>query len=358
MAGGIVDRAKRQQEEKDNAQRKAREEVHKRRQSKTMGELRQSNAALSEEVQRLFELNALLVDGRDRVEDYTLRLPKSKGAKPRCVSVSVLSDTHVEEIVEPEKVNGLNEHNIDIAEEKLHRFWRNVISLYKKEAPHVQIERHIMAIIGDLYSGDIHDDLIESTAFGPIEAVLWLLPRIREGIRKVRAEIDAPELLVVWKYGNHSRNTHLPRVSTAAEHSYEWLLGRILEDEMAGDTGIRFQVEKSYHSYVDCGGFVIRFHHGDWTAYNGGVGGISIPLNKAINEWNKSRWAHLDVIGHWHHAMNLRNLIVNGGLIGFSPYSIRVKAAFEPPSQTFFLVDMDRREKTVYAPVHVLDLAA
>jgi hypothetical protein len=57
---------------------------------------------------------------------------------------------------------------------------------------------------------------------------------------------------------------------------------------------------------------LIRFHHGDYIKFNGGVGGISIPVeNKSIElEWCSR--AALDVFGHFHQIVMWRRGSVMG----------------------------------------------
>jgi hypothetical protein len=62
----------------------------------------------------------------------------------------------------------------------------------------------------------------------------------------------------------------------------------------------------------------VRFHHGHSIRYAGGVGGIYIPTNKAIAQWNKGRHADLDVFGHFHQLRDGGNFICNGSLIGYN----------------------------------------
>ena len=93
--------------------------------------------------------------------------------------------------------------------------------------------------------------------------------------------------------------------------------------------------------------------NGDWTVpmvirapYGGGIGGLTIPINKAISQWNKNRNVQLDCLGHFHQFHDGGNFVVNSSLIGFSPYAISVKGAYERPTQTFFLINGRYLEKT------------
>ena len=97
---------------------------------------------------------------------------------------------------------------------------------------------------------------------------------------------------------------------------------------------------------------MLRFHHGHGMKYGGGVGGIYIPINKAIAQWNKALRADLDVFGHWHQFRDGGNFICNGSIIGYNAYALRIKADYEEPKQAFFLMDKNRG-KTIVAPIFV-----
>ena len=84
--------------------------------------------------------------------------------------------------------------------------------------------------------------------------------------------------------------------------------------------------------------------------YQGGVGGIFIPVNKAIAQWNRFKKAYLDIFGHFHQFIDGGNFICNGSIIGYGPFSLLIKAAYEPPRQSFLLIDKNRG-KTIVAPI-------
>ena len=97
---------------------------------------------------------------------------------------------------------------------------------------------------------------------------------------------------------------------------------------------------------------MLRFHHGDAIRYEGGVGGLTIPANKAIAQSNKSRTAYLDIFGHYHQMLDGGKFVSNGSLIGYNPYAIRIKASYEEPKQVFFLMERDKGKTAVY-PIFV-----
>lgn len=145
-------------------------------------------------------------------------------------------------------------------------------------------------------------------------------------------------------------STQKMRHGTGAKHSYEWLMYKILEGQ-TGDDQVKWQVSESYFNFMEVFGRKIRFHHGDGLRYQGGIGGLTIPTEKAIASWNKSpNRADLDLFGHWHQYQQSRTWLCNGSLIGYNAYALSIKASFEPPTQTFFLLDK-KRGRTMTAPI-------
>jgi hypothetical protein len=65
-------------------------------------------------------------------------------------------------------------------------------------------------------------------------------------------------------------------------------------------------------------------------------------LLKAVPTWNDIRPADVHCIGHWHQLRDYGNAVVNGSLIGYGPYSQRIRAPYEQPQQSMFYVDSAR----------------
>jgi len=115
---------------------------------------------------------------------------------------------------------------------------------------------------------------------------------------------------------------------------------------------VTFDVARAYHSYVDIYGQMCRFHHGHQVRYQGGVGGIYIPVNKAIAQWNKGIKADVDFFGHFHQLRDGGNFICNGSLIGHSAFGISIKADYERPQQAFTVFD-NKHGRTFTCPILV-----
>lgn len=132
------------------------------------------------------------------------------------------------------------------------------------------------------------------------------------------------------------------RVATRVDNSYEWIIYQSLAREFRGDKRVNFKIAEGYHVYHKIQGWNCRFHHGDAIKYGGGVGGITIPVNKAIASWNKSRVADYDFFGHWHQFIWHKRWVCCPCLIGYDDFSLWIKAEYEEPSQMFAVMDKDR----------------
>jgi hypothetical protein len=104
---------------------------------------------------------------------------------------------------------------------------------------------------------------------------------------------------------------------------------------------------------LDLDGFRVRFHHGHAVRYQGGIGGIHVPLNKSIAAWDATLKADLTCLGHWHQFSWGRSgrYVSNGSVIGHSAYAVRIKAAYEPPCQACVVIDHERHETTKAFPL-------
>ena len=278
------------------------------------------------------EFNALLKI-QSYKGDYQIKATRSKHIQ--ATAFILAGDWHAEEEVVAESVNHLNEFNLKIADKRIGMFFSNACRLLKQRAGNTDITQTVLVLGGDFISGNIHDELLAICQLPPMDAILWVQKRILSGITLINdtcKELGLP-LLVVCKVGNHTRITQKVFYSTEEGNSLEWMMYHNLSQMLDVD----FVIDRSYLTYIDVYGYAIRCQHGHAVRYGGGIGGLTIPLNKAIAQWNKAKPAHLDILFHWHQQTNTGNAIVNGSLIGFNPFAIRIKASFEKPKQKFFL---------------------
>jgi len=289
--------------------------------------------------------------GLTGIEAIRNDVPKKVHKKHDATMVVLLSDIHAEERVDPDTVNGLNDYSLEVCDQRMSELMERFAVLLEHERRLAKIDRVVVWLGGDLISGHIHDDTAELAQLAPLTATRWIGARLRGFLDAVSE--NAREVIVTTNSGNHGRSTEKLRVGTELEHSFEQNLYLTMA-AAEKRKNVRWQVGTGYLNYLDLDGFVIRFHHGHAIKYGGGVGGITIPTNKAIAAWDAVKRADLTCFGHWHQFQWLRagRYVANGSVIGHSAYATRIKAAYEPPCQACIVIDHGRHEVTKAMPIY------
>lgn len=268
--------------------------------------------------------------------------PEEHVSGGEAAALLVLTDWHFEEKVDPSTLNDLNEFNPDIARTRLKTVVERFLTLLDSTRSMSNVKQLVFAVLGDLITGHLHDDQKESNFMFPTEALLEVRDALHSTIDAIVKESGIKEVDVYTSFGNHGRNTQKPRVSTSHLTSYEWLLYKWMARDYA-KTGVRWHVSNAYFNMANICGKRIRFHHGDAIKYQGGIGGITVPVIKAIRNWDDGLDADLDVFGHWHQFLRHPKFVACNCLIGYSAYAQKiVKAPYSLPSQTYLVIDRER----------------
>jgi len=322
----------------------------KRNQKKEDSDLKKKNKELHEQVERLEVENAAILALENDHHPHII-VPSTGLGESEATAMLVLSDWHVEELVRAESVNGKNNYTLKEAKKRSDKAFQKAVSLTKKEQQDVTIKHMVVALLGDFVSGNIHEELLENCQLRPMEAIIFAQGLIESGINYLLANTEL-DFTFVCHVGNHTRITKKVHVSTEQGNSIEYFMYHSLKQRFLSEPRVKFVIPEGYHSYMDIYGTKVRFHHGHSLRYQGGVGGLTIPVNKAIAQWNKITSVDLDIFGHWHTYMHLKNFVANGSLIGYNAFALSIKADFDVPKQAFFLIDK-KLGPSIFAPIFV-----
>lgn len=329
--------------------------VAQRLESKNVSRIKAEHKSLADELANLREILRL----RDQLAQAPLPpIPRREFASGlrEATACALLSDFHVEERVRSTDTPTGNVYTLEIADLRLGRFFSGVEWLVNKEREAFKIRDLKLWFGGDLMSGHIHDENVETSALSPIATLVWLQPRLVAGVRQLLDRLGLEQIQLICSYGNHGRDTLKSRRATGAHHSYEWGMYQQLAQIFASEPRVKVLADPSGHQYSRAYDFDCHWHHGDETSYQGGVGGILIPLNKAVAAWDRVRRCHFHNFGHWHQYTDAGHITVNGSGIGFNAYAMSIKASPEVPQQAFYLID-SKRGKTAKSPIWVSDAA-
>lgn len=266
------------------------------------------------------------------------------------VAVVLASDWHIEENIKSDTVNGLNSFDMNIARQRVEEFFQVTLKLIKIEQTATKIDTLVLALLGDFISGNIHEALLEVCEMSPIDAMIEAENMIIGGIEYILKNSEL-KLIIPCHHGNHSRITKKVHIATEAGNSLEKIMYHHIKNHFRENKRVAVLISQSYLSYLDVFGYTICFSHGHAVKYQGGIGGLTIPLRKAINEWQENRRADLYCIGHWHTFLDIGEAVVNGSLCGYNAFAMFIKARYQRPIQTFFLINKKHKFKIVHRPI-------
>lgn len=266
--------------------------------------------------------------------------------KREVVPVIVASDWHIEENVTADITNGLNEYNLKIAEDSIRQFFSKVCTEIQRSKRDNTVNTVVLAILGDIINGVLRTEDYESNETTPTEAIAVARSLIYEGIKTLISNTGC-KLRVICCVGNHGRLTEKIHYSNQVQQSLEYLLYKTLEMDFKDYETVKFVVSKAPYVIQRIFNVYVRFHHGHAARFNGGIGGLAVPVIRKTQQMNTIEHANLDVIGHFHSAQMFSNVIVNGSLVGSNGYSMALGLPHDIPKQMYFEIDSKYGRTTV-----------
>jgi len=310
------------------------------------------SVAQYKELQVAFETyktaNDYIAQLEDRFTIPKVIKPTSRSGKSESMAAAFAADWHAFETVLPEQVSGLNVYNPAICTASVHQFFKSVITFLDIHRQATVIDTLLLGFLGDLITSMIHDDQKEMNAGTPLEEALFVADLVIGGIDYLLTYSDCKKIIICTCDGNHSRITQKTQKANRSKKSLEWLMFHFIQRhyEQRKENRIQWNIAEGYHLYIDTefgGDRTLRLHHGDQgIRYQGGVGGLAVPAQRAIKQWNIGRRADLDVFGHWHQSEFPRSYVCVGSIIGYNPYAVTIRAEAERPQQAMMIFEKKR----------------
>jgi len=284
---------------------------------------------------------------------WTLKAHK-KSDSPGVPTV-FLSDLHWAEVVDPKQVNGVNEYNIEIANRRLKHLADRTIRLCEIISPKMDYPGVVVALGGDCYSGNIHDELTATNEMNSMPAVLDLFSALSSFIECMLEKFEY--VFVPCVAGNHGRNTRKTWAKDRHHTSFDWLTYCFLAKRFDKNPRVTFFIPDSTDAYYKIYNHRYLLNHGD--SFRGGDGMVG-PLGPVLRGDHKKRTRNSQIkmdydtlmIGHFHTEVFTRRVIMNGSLVGFNEFAFRENFSFEPPAQQLWITH-PRHGMTYRMPVLV-----
>jgi hypothetical protein len=267
---------------------------------------------------------------------------QSKGAsRGPGIPLLFLSDFHWGEVVDPDIVGNGNKFNLEIARKRLKNVAEITVDICMNHMVNPKYDGIVVALGGDMVSGDIHEELARTNDGFTIEHVFDLFSHLI-GVLNMMLD-NFPKVFVPTAYGNHGRITKQRPFKGAAQTNFDWMLYNMLEKhyQARGEKRIHFQTTTGYDNPFNIYDVSYLLTHGDRIGTGGGnglIGAVGPIMRGAAKVRASSHGNDVDyvIMGHWHQYLSLPGVRVNGSLKGYDEFAKGMRFTPEPPQQSLW----------------------
>ena len=176
------------------------------------------------------------------------------------IVVAPLSDTHVGDNVKGEQIGGLNSYDIDIFNRRLFGWANLVLQLVELRRTFVPINELVVPMLGDMISGDIHDELARTNIDNCMGQMIRGANLIAQALMLFAPNFQ--KIHVPCVVGNHGRMTRKPPMKDKYMDwdymLYQWVAAFCREQK-----NITFDISKSFVSSFKVFDKTVLIMHGD-----------------------------------------------------------------------------------------------
>ena len=296
-----------------------------------------------------------LTDAATQIEAPQWALESVKADSSPGVPTLFLSDLHWSEVVHPKQINGVNKYNIAIAHDRLKMVGQRAVRLLRIISPKMDYPGLVMPLGGDMFSGNIHDELTATNELNSMPALLDLMGELIALIDYMVATFKKVFLPCVT--GNHGRDT--VKIWNKDRHatSFDWLLYQLLAKHYEIDKRVTFMIPDGPDALYRIFSHRYLLSHGDQFRGGDSMIGCLGPIIRGDHK-KRSRNGQIDleydtmIIGHWHSYIHHGRVIVNGSLKGYDEYAYSNNFSFEQPQQALWITH-PKHNITFRMPVYV-----
>jgi hypothetical protein len=295
----------------------------------------------------------------ETIQDYTKGFPsvplkhlnnsdKTPFGHEKQIMVAPLSDTHIGEHVFKEQMRGLNEYNFEIFNKRMYG-WANQIlkhTSYRRQiAP---VEELVIPMLGDMISGDIHEELARSNMANCMEQMIRGASIIAQALMYLAPHYT--KIRVPCVVGNHGRMTRKPPMKDKYM-DWDYMLYQWMASFCRNQENIEFHIPRSFITTFKIHDKVVLITHGDCISGAGSSGAIlnSITKLRSVFQFRKTLQREIEgaldgdleqefdsvMIGHFHRIDELDigtgELHICGTMKGPDEFALqRLQAATKP----------------------------
>jgi UDP-2,3-diacylglucosamine pyrophosphatase LpxH len=243
----------------------------------------------------------------------------------------ILSDWHLGETVNAEELGYINSFNKKILFERADEIFEQ----FHRHCKNIGINKIRVYLLGDLLSGNIHEELRNTNEETVVESMLSLHDYLIQKFYDFGSLYKKTKIICLT--GNHPRMTEKAQHKKKALNNFEYILGNMIQHSLKEQKNIEVIVPKSTFVLDSILGKNYLLMHGDGlSSGSGGFGGIAYyalasgaaklygALEKA--NINETRFNSI-IIGHLHSFSFIPifqggHILINASLIGTGEYAL------------------------------------
>lgn len=258
--------------------------------------------------------------------------------------ITVWSDFHYGEVIDPDQVGGVNKFDKTIAKQRFHTLVDNTIDLCENHMGRANQKYPgiVVCLGGDMIGGDIHEELAQTNDRTPHQSVHDLTDLLGAGIETMASKFG--RVFVPAVVGNHGRSSKRPMMKNRVFTNFDWSIYCNLERDFRRDKRIHIMVPSEADAHFTVFGHRYLLTHGDSLGVKGGDGIIGSlgPIMRGLLKLHSSKaQVGMDfdtaVICHWHQYFSLPGIIVNGALKGYDEFAmLALRAKYQRPTQALW----------------------
>lgn len=257
-----------------------------------------------------------------------------------CSVVVQICDAHMGAVQRPSEIEGFGEFDPEICRTRQINFIKKVIDWVDVHRTAYTIDECVVLVLGDLISGDIHDELKITNAFPTPVQVIKASTVLSEQILMLSQHF--PKIRVEFLVeDNHSRLTKKPQCKEAGLNSLNYLVGFIAKERVSKLTNVTFNIYPQYEVSVKVQNQRYLLIHGHGIFGFAGFPWYGVErkaAKEALKRMNAPDVNKFDkiIMGHWHTPVTTPVFWIGGSVSGTDAYDHK-NGRHSKPSQAAWL---------------------
>ena len=304
-------------------------------------QLERENNRLKKQVgtdQRLFE----------SVKEHIKAFPAPKAvkyAKPKLKhselhAVLIITDTHAEEFVRSEEMEGLASYDFETFQDRMDQVGSKTLELTRIMRQASPVRKLDVWALGDWFNGKIQP---QEEAYGVTMPMPKAIPRVSQKFAEILTKLSGhfDDITVTGVVGNHGRDQKKTVFKMTADRNWDMSVYLMARAFTANCPNIKWQIPESIMTTTRVMGWNCLLTHSGEVNMNNRT--PYYPIESTFDMEHKARSGtdkdfQYAFMGHWHHDALLDNCIyLNPSMIGANQFSrFKLHRKSKPAQNLFF----------------------